>query len=92
MKFKRSSIFIKIVVLALVVSAAVSIAAARGKIADAAAERERLQAEVDEALQKNAELEYDIAHASDDETIADIARTKLGLVEPGEKIFYDVGN
>ena len=92
MKFKRSSIFIKIVVLALVVCAAVSIAATRGKITDASAERERLQAQVDEALQKNAELEYDIAHASDNETIADIARTKLGLVEPGEKIFYDVGN
>lgn len=92
MRFKRSSIFIKIVVLALVVCAAVSIAATRSKIAAAAAEREKLRTQVDEALQKNAELEYDIAHASDNETIAEIARTKLGLVEPGEKIFCDVGN
>lgn len=43
-------------------------------------------------LQENAELEYDIAHAGDPETIAEIARTKLGLVKPGEKIFYDVSN
>ena len=47
---------------------------------------------VDAALQENAELEYDVAHAGDPETIESIARTKLGLVMPGEKIFYDVGN
>jgi len=47
---------------------------------------------VDDALRENAELEYDVAHAGDPETIESIARTKLGLVKPGEKIFYDVGN
>ena len=51
-----------------------------------------LQAKVDEARQENAELEYDIDHAGDPETIAAIAREKLGLVMPGEKIFYDVSN
>lgn len=35
---------------------------------------------------------YDIAHAGDEEVIADIAREKLGLVLPGEKVYYDVGN
>ena len=53
---------------------------------------EGLWAPVDAALQENAELEYDVAHAGDPETIESIARTKLGLVMPGEKIFYDVGN
>ena len=47
---------------------------------------------VDAMLQENAELEYDIQHAEDPATIAEIARIKLGLVMPGEKIFYDVGN
>ena len=32
------------------------------------------------------------AHAGDPETIESGGRTKLGLVMPGEKIFYDVGN
>ena len=45
-----------------------------------------------EALQENAELQYDIDHAGDVDTIEEIARTKLGLVRPGEKIFYDVSN
>ena len=92
MKFKKTSIFIKLVILALVVYAAISIVDTKGKIADAQVQQQQLQSEVDAALQKNAQLEYDIEHASDAETIAEIARAKLGLVEPGEKIFYDVGN
>ena len=92
MKFKKSSIFIRIVILALIVYATISLATAKGKIAEAEADQAQLQAEVDAAMQKNAELEYDIEHAADDETIEEIARAKLGLVKPGEKIFFDVGN
>ena len=92
MKLKRSSIFMKIVILALLVYAGISVANTRGRIAQAEADRAMLQAKVDEARQENAELEYDIDHAGDPETIAAIAREKLGLVMPGEKIFYDVSN
>ena len=84
MKLKRSSIFMKIVILALLVYAAITLAGAKNRIASAQADQA--------ALQENAELEYDVAHAADPETIESIARTKLGLVMPGEKIFYDVGN
>ena len=42
--------------------------------------------------QSKAELEYQIEHGADDETIEDIARNKLGLVYPGEKIFYDISD
>ena len=52
----------------------------------------RGMAQVDALLRENAELEYDIAHAGDPTVIAEIARTKLGLVMPGEKILYDVSN
>ena len=92
MKLKRSSIFTKIVILALIVYAAISLTTTKSRIATAEADRVLLQAKVDAALQENAELEYDIAHAGDPETIAEIARSKLGLVMPGEKIFYDVSN
>ena len=92
MKLKKASIFIKIVIFALIIYGAVSLSGLRGKIAEAETEHEQLQAQVDAALQKNAELEYDIEHASDDETIEEVARMKLGLVRPGEKIFYDVSN
>ena len=92
MKLKRSSIFMKIVILALLVYAGISLVNAKGRIARAEADRAELQARVATVQQENAELEYDIAHAGDPETIASIARAKLGLVLPGEKIFYDVSN
>ena len=92
MKFKRSGIVIKIVILALIVYAAISLVTTKGKISRAIADQQELQKQVDEALQENAGLRYDIEHAGDDGTIEEIARSKLGLVKPGEKIFYDVGS
>ena len=92
MKLKRTSIFTKIVILALIVYAAISLTTTKSRIATAEADRIVLQAKVDAALQENAELEYDIEHAGDPDTIAEIARSKLGLVMPGEKILYDVNN
>lgn len=92
MKLKRSSIFTKIVILALIVYGAVMLINTRNQVAAAEADRAALQARVDEMAQKNAELEYDIVHAGDPEIIADVARNKLGLVLPGEKVFYDLNN
>ena len=92
MKLKRSGLFMKIVILALIVYAAIMLVGAKNRIAAAQADHAALQAKVDVALQENAELAYDVAHAGDQETIESIARTKLGLVMPGEKIFIDVGN
>ena len=39
----------------------------------------------------NAELEYAIENYDDPDVIADIARAQLGLVLPGEVVFYNVG-
>ena len=92
MKLKRAGLFIKIVILALIVYAAISIVTTRGKIEQARIDRDALEEQVEALRQENAGLAYSIDHAGDDETIESIARAKLGLVRPGEKIFYDVGN
>lgn len=92
MKLKRSSLLIKIVILALIVYAGITLVTVKNRIAAAQADQAALQAKVDAALRENAELEYDVAHAADQETIESIARTKLGLVMPGEQVFIDVGN
>ena len=92
MKLKRASIFTKIVILALIVYATVMLVNTRQQAARAEADRAALQAQVDAMLRENAELQYDIEHADDPEVIAGIARSKLGLVKPGEKIFYDISN
>ena len=53
---------------------------------------QQLQQQVTDMTQSNAELEYKIEHSEDADTIEEIARDKLGLVKPGEKIFYDMSN
>lgn len=92
MKLKRAGPFIKIVILAMIVYAAISIVTTKGKIEQARQALDAVQEKVDVVRQENAELGYSIDHAGDDETIESIARVKLGLVMPGERIFYDVGN
>jgi len=92
MKVKRASIITKVVIISLIVYALISLAGMKQKIEDATLEQLELQQLVEVAMQKNAELSYAIQHAGDDETIEDIARSKLGLVRPGEIIFYDQSN
>ena len=92
MRLTRSSIFIKIVILAMIVYAAITLSGVKSNIERAEKDRAALQVRVDAMLQENAELEYDIEHAEDPETIAEFARTKLGLVWPGEKILFDVSH
>jgi len=43
-------------------------------------------------VQENEELQYAIKHSTDPEIIEDVARNDIGLVKPGEKLFYDVSD
>lgn len=92
MKLKRAGIFTIIVILALLVYAGVGLMNKRTQVSEAMQTRQELQEEVDRLTQENEDLRYEIDHSGDDSTIEDIAREKLGLVKPGEKIFYDVSN
>ena len=92
MKFKRAGLVTKIVILAIIVYAGISLVSLKVQVSDARETRDELQTQVDGVLQTNTELQYAIDHSTDPETIEDIARNKLGLVKPGEKIFYDVNN
>ena len=92
MKFKRTGIVTKIVILAIIVYAGITLVSLKVQVSDAREAHDKLQSETDGVLQTNTELQYAIDHSTDPETIEDIARNKLGLVKPGEKIFYDVNN
>ena len=70
----------------------VSLVTVRSKTAALNAQTQQLQQQVTDMTQSNAELEYKIEHSEDSDTIEEIARDKLGLVKPGEKIFYDMSN
>lgn len=92
MKFKKAGIITKIVIAALLIYAVASLVTVRSKTAALNAQKEQLQQQITDMTQSNAELEYKIEHSEDVDTVEEIARDKLGLVKPGEKIFYDMSN
>lgn len=92
MKFKRAGLLTKIIIAALCLYAVITLIGGRTKEAAAEATRDQLASQVQSLTEENAGIQYDIDHSTDQSVIEDIARNKLGLVKPGEKIFYDVEN
>lgn len=91
-KTKKAGILTKIVVLGLLVYLATVLLSLNGQIAAAEAERDAVENQVAAQTQRNADLSEDLAHADDPAKQEDIAREKLDLVVPGEKVFIDVTN
>ncbi|MDR3277891.1 MAG: septum formation initiator family protein [Oscillospiraceae bacterium] len=89
MRLKRAGFVTKIVVFALIAYAAVTLINLRAEIGARRAAQKEIKLEVTEKEVANAELEYKLAHRDDDATIAEIARDELGLILPGERVFYD---
>lgn len=92
MKFKRSGIVMIVIVLVVLAYAGIRLLTVRAQIDEAREKNAALQEEYDRLTQENAELAYEIEHSEDTDTIESIARSKLGLVEPNEIIFYDENN
>lgn len=91
-KTKKAGILTKIVVLGLLVYLVTVLLSLNGQIAAAEAERDAVKRQVAAQTQRNADLAEDVAHADDPAKQEDIAREKLELVVPGEKVFIDVTN
>ena len=89
---KKAGILTKIVILGLLVYFATVLLTLNGQIAAAEAERDAMQAQVAAQTQLNADLAENVALADDPQRQEDIARDKLGLIVPGEKVFIDVTN
>ena len=89
MRFPRSRIITKIIVFALIIYAGISLITLRGRIESVREGLNETRRRVAEMEISNAELEYEIENYNDPEVIADIARSNLGLVLPGEIVFYD---
>ncbi len=91
-KLKRAGFLTKIVVAILLVYMAIMLLNLRSKIRDAEAELDAYQAQIEEQQQINAQLESDVENGTAEDELESIARYKLGLVAPGEKVFYDITN
>lgn len=91
MKFRSAGWLTALVIAGLMAYGCITLMNMKSKVADAAKTEAQLQAQVDTILETNASLRYAIDNQDDPDTIEDIARDKLGLVMPDERIFYDAG-
>ena len=92
MRVTRASLLTKIVILALLIIVAISLLELSGRMDQAQAQKADLERQVAAQIQVNADLQDAIEHSDDPEWIADVAREKLGLVAPGEIIFFNMGD
>lgn len=92
MKPKKLGLVSAAAIVILVIYSGITMMSLKQQTEDAAEKRDELQSQVEQMTRENAELQYDIDHSTDPEIIEDVARNSIGLVKPGEKIFYDVSD
>lgn len=92
MKFKKSSLLVKLVVLIIIVYSTVTLVSLNNQLQDKRAEAAVLTEEAQQLQQENIDLQERIDNLSTDEGIEEVARNKLGLVKDGEIVFYDNGD
>ena len=73
---------------ALMVGVSVQIYRMFGQLRDARAQEAAYSQRLEELREENRQLQEDLDNQGSQALIEDIARDKLGLVEPGEVIFY----
>ena len=83
-KRRLPHMFILLILLAYMIFTLVSV---RQKIADANAAVETLTQQVSDQTQTNTELSNAIENRDDPSYVEDIAREKLGLVAPNDRVF-----
>ena len=91
MKLKRASLTTLLIILVLLTYTILSASRISARIDAAEKTKAELETEVQSLAAANASLQYEINHSQDADTIEKVARDKLGLVLPGEIIFYDMG-
>ena len=77
MKFKKASIFTKLVIAALMVYALISLVVVHQCTAQLQDRAAALQQQVSEMTQSNAELQYQIDHSEDDDAIGSVSEEFL---------------
>ena len=87
MKLKKASLLTKFVILTLLIGTATGLLAMRSQLQTAQTDLAAAQKQVEEQKQINADLADAVENSGDPERQADLARDKLGLVEPGEYVF-----
>ena len=92
MRLRKSSLITKLILLAVMVYAIVTVVTLQTRINQLRERREALAQQVAAAEQDNRQMEEEIENLNTDEAIKAIARERLNLVEDGEMIFVDSSN
>ena len=92
MRFKRSSLVTKLLLLALVIYAAVTLVSLQEQLEATRAEEAALEDSIAAGEQKNRRTEDDINALGTDIGTVQVARDRLGMVYPWELVFIDIGN
>ncbi len=92
MKFVKSSLLVKLIILIVVVYATVTLVSLRRQISAKQAEAAQLTSGITSAEQENSRLTDAIENIDTDAGIEAVAREKLGMVAEGEIVFEDVGD
>ena len=92
MKFIKSSLLVKLVILILVVYATVTLVRLRSQINEKDAEVKGLTSSIASTQQENDRLQSSIDALDTPEGLEQVARDQLGMVSEGEIVFEDVGD
>jgi len=92
MRLKKSSFLMKIIILVFAALSTTGLLSIQSKIMYAEEQKSALEAQVASKEESNLALREKIELYGKAEKITEIARSKLGLVLPGEIIFYDISD
>lgn len=92
MKTTKASLMTKVVIFILIVYLSITLLNLRSRVQSAMEHYDAVQNQVVVQQAKNAAVEEHIRNSDDKETVLEIAKEKLGLVEEGEVVFYDTTN
>ena len=91
MKLFKSSLLVKLVILILVVYATVTLVSLRKQITEKNEQEAILNSSIAATQQENNRIQDSIDALGTDAGVEAVARDKLGMVDEGDIVFYDVG-
>ncbi len=88
----RASVLTKLLILVLLVGLGVTLHRQQARLETAQAAAAELHEQVESLQQKNDALASDIEEGTTQEKMEELARDQLGMVAPGERVFYPTSN
>jgi len=91
-KKRKRGVFTGLLLLTLALLLGALLLSQREQIKAAKQQEAELAAKIEQTKQENDGLEAALEKKDDEEYLQELARSELGMVAPGEKVFHDVSN